>query len=105
MFKENLEYKKVNNMTWEDILKLSYSENMKRWNKRYYEEENQPSNNSSSKTFNLDGKTYKMNPQQEEFYNKQKEELKQDLPKSDEKQLHRIALRRTVRQYSNLQEA
>ena len=89
-------------MTWEDILKLSYAENRRMWdNQRNNRQTQKPSN----KNLNVEGKSSRMNPQQLEFYKKQKEELKQYNPNADDKALHRMALRRTLKQYPNLQEA
>jgi len=89
--------------TWSDILKvdeekLSYRENQKLWEGW----RNSQSVNPMSR--NVDGKNYKMNPEQQQYYLQQKEEIKQYNPNANSQALHRIALRRTLVKYPNLQE-
>jgi len=81
---------------WSDILKvdeekLSYTRNRQLW------EGTQPNRN-------VKGKDYRMNPEQQQFYSEQKEEVKRYNPNADSQTLHRIALRRTLEKYPNLQE-
>ena len=80
----------------EDIEKISYVQNMQLW-------EGKGNNRQQSKN-NIEGKSYKMNQEQHQFYNKQKQELKQYNPNANKQSLHRMALRRTLKQYPNLQE-
>ena len=81
---------------WSDILKvdeekLSYTRNRQLW------EGTQPNRN-------VKGKDYRMNPEQQQFYSEQKEEVKRYNPNADSQTLHRIALRRTLEKYPNFQE-
>lgn len=90
--------------TWSDILKvdeekISYAQNRELW------EGKQNSQSTSPMSRNVEGKNYIMNPEQQQFYLQQKEEVKQYNPNADSQALHRIALRRTLVKYPNLQEA
>lgn len=80
----------------EDIEKISYAQNMQLWERK--------GNNRQQPKNNIEGKSYRMNQEQQQFYNKQKQELKQYNPNADKQALHRMALRRTLKQYPNLQE-
>lgn len=89
--------------TWSDILKvdeekLSYKENQELWEGWHNRQSTSPMSR------NVDGKNYKMNPEQQQFYLQQKEEIKQYNPNANSQALHRIALRRTLVKYPNLQE-
>tara|TARA_R100000152_G_C6762673_1_gene186976 strand:+ start:911 stop:1552 length:642 start_codon:yes stop_codon:yes gene_type:complete len=79
---------------WKNIVKFSWRQNRALW-------EGQSRQQSTDKVLNLYKKKYKLNAQQLQFYNKQLEEIKQYFgPETDKGSYHRIALRRTIKQYN-----
>jgi len=82
---------------WKQILKLSYAENRRLWTGQKPQQTTGQVRQFDSR---IDEKKYKFTQEHLTFFNKQKEELKQYNPNADEKQLNRMALRRTVRQFN-----
>lgn len=55
---------------------------------------------STDKVLSVDKKKYKLNSQHLQHYNQEKQKLKIDVPNRDEKSYHRMALRRTIKQFN-----
>ena len=55
---------------------------------------------STDKVLSVDGKKYKLNPQHLQYYNQEKQKIKTNLPNREEKSYHRVALRRTIKQFN-----